>query len=64
MRGGRVVKRASPAGLAANLPVFLFVESSLSPHLGAHSYKAAKMCAIGVVLTWNFLADRLWTFNS
>lgn len=53
----------SVVGLAVNLPVFLFVESSLNPYLGAHSYKAAKMCAIGVVLTWNFLANRLWTFS-
>ncbi len=53
----------SLAGLAINLPVFLFVDSSLNPHLGAHSYKAAKAFAIGVVLVWNYLANRLWTFR-
>ncbi|MCY4070375.1 MAG: GtrA family protein [Chloroflexi bacterium] len=54
---------ASLVGLAINLPVFLFVDSSLNPYLGANSYKAAKMCAIGVVLVWNYLANRLWTFR-
>ncbi len=53
----------SVVGLAINLPVFLFVDSSLHPYLGPHSYKVAKLFAVGVVLIWNFLANRLWTFN-
>lgn len=53
----------SLVGLAINLPVFLFVDSSLRPYLGHHSYKVAKLFAVGVVLTWNFLANRLWTFS-
>ncbi len=53
----------SLVGLAINLPVFLFVDSSLRPYLGHHSYKVAKLFAVGVVLVWNFLANRLWTFS-
>ena len=53
----------SLVGLAINLPVFLFVDSSLCPYLGHHSYKVAKLFAVGVVLVWNFLANRLWTFS-
>ncbi len=53
----------SLVGLAINLPVFLFVDFSLHPYLGHHSYKVAKLFAVGVVLTWNFLANRMWTFS-
>jgi len=28
-----------------------------------YDYNAAKICAIGIVLFWNFFANRLWTYR-
>jgi putative flippase GtrA len=28
-----------------------------------YDYNLAKMCAIGIVLFWNFFANRLWTYR-
>lgn len=63
----------SLAGLGINLVVFRFFDELLRPYwtdwlssvdLGfTVSYNAAKLIAIGVVLFWNFVANRLWTFK-
>ena len=63
----------SVAGLGINLVVFQFVDLTLrsywidwlsSPDLGFMiSYNFAKLFSIGVVLFWNFAANRLWTYK-
>lgn len=63
----------SAAGLGINLVVFQFVDLTLrsywidwlsSPDLGFMiSYNFAKLFSIGVVLFWNFAANRLWTYK-
>ena len=63
----------SVAGLGINTIVFQFVDLSMraywiewlsDPDLGATiSYNFAKLFSIGVVLFWNFSANRLWTYK-
>ena len=63
----------SVVGLGINLIVFGFVDQSLrtywidlvsSSDMGFRiSYIFAKVFSIGVVLFWNFAANRLWTFK-
>ena len=63
----------SVVGLGINLMVFDFVYELLrpfwgdwlsSPELGfAISVNSAKLFSIGVVLFWNFIANRLWTYK-
>ncbi len=63
----------SVVGLGINLIVFGFVDQSLrtywidlvsSSDMGFRiSYIFAKIFSIGVVLFWNFAANRLWTFK-
>lgn len=63
----------SIVGLGINLAVFLIVDQSLRPfwndlfsntEVGFRaSYLFAKLFSIGVVLFWNFAANRLWTFK-
>ncbi len=63
----------SLVGLGINLIIFEFIDQSLrdfwinflsSSALGFRaSYIFAKLFSIGVVLFWNFAANRLWTFR-
>lgn len=62
----------STVGLGINLIVVLAVHhtlesfwiSLLGPEAGfVFSYNIAKLFAIGVVLFWNFTANRLWTYR-
>ncbi len=51
-------------GLGINNVVLWHVYQVLRPHLAAPwNYNAAKILAIGVVLFWNFGANRVWTFR-
>lgn len=62
----------SIVGLAINVPVFWLVDAVFRPYWvqalkqsGTDaSYLFAKLCVIGVVLVWNFMANRFWTFRS
>ena len=52
-------------GLAINSVVFYFAKMELEMH-GVHEHVAlniAKALAIMVVLFWNFIVNRLWTFR-
>ena len=72
---GQMAKFAlvSVVGLGINLVVFKYFDELLRPYwidwlssadLGFRvSYNSAKLIAIGVVLFWNFVANRLWTFK-
>jgi putative flippase GtrA len=62
----------STVGLAINQLVFLTIHHFSVPHWTAIlgptlgftvSYNVAKLFAIGVVLFWNFLVNRLWTYR-
>lgn len=63
----------SLTGLALNMAVFLTIHHGFEAqwiafvgdeHLGfTLSYNVAKLLAIGVVLFWNFAANRLWTYK-
>lgn len=63
----------SVIGLGINTIIFYFVDLSLQPYWSAWlsnvdwgdriSYIFAKLCAISIVLFWNFTANRLWTFK-
>ena len=63
----------SVVGLGINMLVFLAIHHGLEnwwmaligdDHLGfTISYNFAKLMAIGVVLFWNFAANRLWTYR-
>ena len=63
----------SVIGLGINMLVFLAIHHGLEnwwmavigdDHLGfTISYNFAKLMAIGVVLFWNFAANRLWTYR-
>lgn len=63
----------SVIGLAINMVVFLTIHHTFEAqwiaaigdeHLGfTISYNFAKLLAIGVVLFWNFAANRLWTYK-
>ncbi len=73
--GGQLFQFAivSIVGLLINQAVFLGVHNLLEPYwlqwLGSAelaftvSYNFAKLFAIGVVLFWNFFANRLWTYR-
>ncbi len=55
----------SVIGLGLNNAVLWQVYHWIQPYLRAPwNYNAAKLFAIGVVLFWNFGANRLWTFRS
>ena len=63
----------SIVGLTINQFVFLGVHRVLEPYWGqliadpqlafTVSYNFAKLMAIGVVLFWNFFANRIWTYR-
>jgi putative flippase GtrA len=63
----------SVIGLGINTLIFSFIHRGLEPfwidwlaneHWGhIASYNFAKLFAIGVVLFWNFTANRLWTYR-
>lgn len=72
--GGQLASFAmvSIIGLGINQVVFLtlhhFWEQAFMDYLGASvgftlSYNVAKLFAIGVVLFWNFSANRFWTYR-
>jgi putative flippase GtrA len=72
--GGQLASFAlvSIIGLGINQIVFLtlhhFWEQAFMDYLGASvgftlSYNVAKLFAIGVVLFWNFSANRFWTYR-
>ncbi len=51
-------------GLLINNVIVVGLDSVLVPHIGEPwSYNLAKAVAIGVVLFWNFGANRLWTYR-
>lgn len=54
-------------GLAINYIIFLWTDNFIfQPLLPTHTtiaYNLAAACAIGVVLFWNFGANRLWTYR-
>jgi putative flippase GtrA len=53
-------------GLGINQAVFLATDTWIfEPMFGPRSlsYNLAKACAIGVVLFWNFGANRIWTYR-
>ncbi len=51
-------------GLIINNVIVVGIDSILVPYIGEPwSYNAAKAVAIGVVLFWNFGANRLWTYR-
>jgi putative flippase GtrA len=51
-------------GLVINNVIVVGVDALLIPYVGEPwSYNIAKAIAIGVVLFWNFGANRLWTYR-
>ncbi|GAB4418574.1 MAG: hypothetical protein Kow002_05550 [Anaerolineales bacterium] len=56
----------SLVGLALNNLIVLSLEVPLGKLLGQpdYGYLPAKVAATGVVVFWNYLANRHWTFNS
>jgi putative flippase GtrA len=51
-------------GLLINNAIVLGLDAVLEPFIGEPlSYNLAKAVAIGVVLFWNFGANRLWTYR-
>lgn len=51
-------------GLGINNVVLLGLHGVLRTFLPTpYDYNAAKICAIGIVLFWNFFANRLWTYR-
>jgi putative flippase GtrA len=51
-------------GLLINNLIVVGVDALLVPYIGEPlSYNVAKAIAIGVVLFWNFGANRLWTYR-
>ncbi|HEX9923466.1 MAG TPA: GtrA family protein [Anaerolineae bacterium] len=51
-------------GLLINNLIVVGIDALLVPHVGEPlSYNLAKAVAIGVVLFWNFGANRLWTYR-
>ena len=55
----------SLAGLAINNAIVLLLEAPLGAWIGnaAWGYAPAKMIATGVVVFWNYFANRNWTFR-
>ena len=56
----------SLAGLALNSAIVLLLENPFGTLLGQpdYGYLPAKAIATGVVVFWNYFANRYWTFNS
>jgi putative flippase GtrA len=51
-------------GLLINNLIVVGLDALLVPHIGEPwSYNVAKAVAIGMVLFWNFGANRLWTYR-
>jgi putative flippase GtrA len=51
-------------GLAINQAVFLSLNHYVfEPRLGALGYNVAKAVAIVIVLSWNFVINRIWTYK-
>lgn len=51
-------------GLLLNNLIVVGLDALLRPHIGEPlSYNIAKAIAIGIVLFWNFGANRLWTYR-
>jgi putative flippase GtrA len=52
-------------GLALNNSIVLLLEAPLGQLLGQpdYGYLPAKVIATGVVVFWNYFANRYWTFN-
>ncbi len=51
-------------GLVINNVIVLGIDFLMEPHIGEPwSYNVAKAFAIGIVLFWNFGANRLWTYR-
>ena len=55
----------SAVGLALNNTIMLLLESPLGALIGQPDwgYVPAKVIATGVVVFWNYFANRLWTFR-
>ncbi len=51
------------AGLAINLTVLNGLDPFFTSLLGPLGYNAAKAVATVVVLFWNFMVNRFWTYN-
>ena len=56
----------SLVGLALNNAIVLWLETPLGQLLGQpeYGYLPAKVIATGVVVFWNYFANRYWTFNN
>ena len=56
----------SLVGLALNNVILLVLETPLGALLGQpdYGYLPAKVIATGVVVFWNYFANRYWTFNN
>jgi len=56
----------SLAGLVLNNTIVLLLENPFGTLLGQpdYGYLPAKVIATGVVVFWNYFANRYWTFNS
>ncbi|MFL7870955.1 MAG: GtrA family protein [Anaerolineales bacterium] len=56
----------SLVGLALNNAILLVLETPLGALLGQpdYGYLPAKVIATGVVVFWNYFANRYWTFNT
>jgi putative flippase GtrA len=50
-------------GLGINQAIFLSLDRWAFPNWGPLGYNLAKVIATGVVLFWNFGANRLWTYR-
>ena len=53
----------SGIGLALNNAIVLLLEGAFAGWLGDWAYLPAKTIATGLVVFWNFSANRLWTFR-
>ncbi len=53
----------SLVGLLMNNTLVLLLEPVFQPHFGSSGYLPAKVLATGVVVFWNYLANRFWTFR-
>jgi putative flippase GtrA len=55
----------SLVGITLNNGIVLMLEApfGLLPGIGMYGYVLAKVIATGVVIFWNFSANRLWTFK-
>jgi putative flippase GtrA len=53
----------SLVGLLLNNALVLLLEAPFTPLLGHWAYLPAKVIATGIVVFWNFFANRFWTFR-